>query len=217
MMGNPTMGLLVKALVDGDQAQAVTAVKTLLDTGTEHPRIIVEGVEAAMTQLDAKCTLEQFNLLEIMLAGRAVMGVMKELYPSGARLPQTKGTVVLGSLEGDIHDLGKNILKMVLTAKGYRVVDCGKDCPTEKLMDTAEKETALAIGISGLITSVVPHIRELREKMAARGLGNVRIMAGGAALKQASAENLNVDFLAETAFDGANYMEKIAGGDDEQH
>ena len=211
------MDLLVKALVDGDQAQAITAVKTLLDAGTEHPRIIIEGVETAMTQLDAKCTLEQFNLLEIMLAGRAVMGVMKELYPSGAPLPQTKGTVVLGSLEGDIHDLGKNILKMVLTAKGYRVVDCGKDCPPEKLMDAAEQETAMAIGISGLITSVLPHVRELREKMAARGLGNVRIMAGGAALKQASAENLNVEFLAETAFDGANYMEKIAGGDDEQH
>ncbi len=210
------MDLLVNALIDGDQIQAITAAKTLLGAGIERHRIIVEGVEAAMTRLDAKCTVEQFNLLEIMLAGRAVMGVMKELYPSTARLPQTKGIVVLGTLEGDIHDLGKNILKMVLTAKGYRVVDCGKDCPAEKLMDAAELETVLAIGVSGLITSVIPHVRELKEKMAARGLGQVGIMAGGAALKQSSVESLNVDFLAETAFDGADYLKQIAGGNDEQ-
>ena len=211
-MGNPTMDLLVNALLDGDQAQAITATKNLRDAGVGHAQIIMEGVEAAMVQLDAKCTVEEFNLLEIMLAGRAVMGVMKELYPPGTHSPQTKGTVVLGSLEGDIHDLGKNVLKMILTAKGYRVVDCGKDCPVDKLIDAAEQEAGQAIGVSGLITSVIPHIRQLRERMTERGFGHIRIMAGGATLKQASAESLNVDFVAETAFDGVSYLEQIAGG-----
>jgi dimethylamine corrinoid protein len=211
-MGNPTMDLLVKALLDGDQAQAITAVKNLRDAGVGHAQIILDGVETAMVQLDAKCTVEEFNLLEIMLAGRAVMGVMKELYPPGTHSPQTKGTVVVASLEGDIHDLGKNVLKMILTAKGYRVVDCGKDCPVEKLIDTAEQETDLVIGISGLLTSVIPHVRQLREKMTERDLGHIRIMAGGATLKQASAASLNVDFVAETAFDGVSYLERIAGG-----
>ena len=211
-MSNPTMDLLVTALLDGDQAQAITATRNLCDAGVGHAQIILDGVETAMVQLDAKCTVEEFNLLEIMLAGRAVMGVMKELYPSGTHSPQTKGTVVLGSLEGDIHDLGKNVLKMILTAKGYRVVDCGKDCPVEKLIDTAEQETDLVIGISGLLTSVIPHVRQLREKMTERDLGHIRIMAGGATLKQASAESLNVDFVAETAFDGVSYLEQIAVG-----
>jgi methanogenic corrinoid protein MtbC1 len=101
---------------------------------------------------------------------------------------------------------------MILTAKGYRVVDCGKDCPVEKLIDTAEQETDLVIGISGLLTSVIPHVRQLREKMTERDLGHIRIMAGGATLKQASAASLNVDFVAETAFDGVSYLERIAGG-----
>jgi len=205
------MDLLVKALLDGDQAQAIVEAGELRDAGVGHERIITGGVETAMAQLDAKCTLEQFNLLEIMLCGRAVTGVIKELYPPGAPPPQTKGTVVIGALEGDVHDLGKNILKMVLTATGYRVVDCGKDRPLGRLMDTAEQEVALAVGISGLITTVIPQARQVRDRMTERGLGHIKVMVGGAALKQASTESLNVDFVAQTAFDGLHYLNQIAG------
>lgn len=212
-MDIPNMDTLVKALLDGDQDGALADVQNLRDCGVEPERIVTEGVEKAMALLDAKCTVEQFNLLEIMLSGRAVMGVIKELYPSMTSPPQTKGTVVVGALEGDVHDLGKNVLKGVLTASGYRVVDCGKDCPVAKMVDAAEREAALAVSVSGLITSVIPQVRVLRSKMAERGLGPVKVMAGGAALKQASAASLDVDFVGDTAFDGLHYLNKIAGGD----
>jgi len=205
------MELLINHLLDGDQAQAVVAVKKLRMAGCPPRRIIIEAVEAAMGRLDAKCTVEQFNLLEIMLCGRAVMGVMNELYPPDQPPPQTKATVVTGALEGDVHDLGKNILKIVLTASGYRVIDCGKDCPIQKIIDAAAQESALAIGISGLITMVIPGLRRLRAKMIAQGLGHVKLMAGGAALKQASADSLNVDYVAQNTFDGLHYLEQIAG------
>ena len=208
-MSNPVLDLLISALLDGDQAQAVAEAKKLRDAGVGYERIITVGVEAAMTQLDAKCTVEQFNLLEIMLVGRAVTVVMKELYPPGSPLPQTKGTVVIASLEGDVHDLGKNIVKMVLTGKGYWVVDCGRSCSVEKLVETTVQEAAQVIGISGLITTVIPQVRQVRDRMAERGLGHIKVMAGGAALKQAAAESLNVDFVAETAFDGARYLDRI--------
>jgi dimethylamine corrinoid protein len=212
-MGIPTMDTLVKALLDGDQAGALVEVRNLLDNGVERERIVTEGVEKAMAQLDAKCTVEQFNLLEIMLSGRAVMGVIKELYPPMTPLPRTKGTVVVGTLEGDVHDLGKNVLKGVLTASRYRVVDCGKDCPVERMIDTAEREAALAVSVSGLITTVIPQVRILRSRMAERGLGHIKVMAGGAALKQASPEILNVDFVGDSAFDGLHYLEEITGGE----
>jgi dimethylamine corrinoid protein len=213
MMGIPTMDTLMKALLDGDQAGALVEVRNLLDNGVERERIVTEGVEKAMAQLDAKCTVEQFNLLEIMLSGRAVMGVIKELYPPMTPLPRTKGTVVVGTLEGDVHDLGKNVLKGVLTASRYRVVDCGKDCPVERMIDTAEREAALAVSVSGLITTVIPQVRILRSRMAERGLGHIKVMAGGAALKQASPEILNVDFVGDSAFDGLHYLEEITGGE----
>ena len=111
----------------------------------------------------------------------------------------------------DVHDLGKNILKMVLEGKGYRVVDCGKNCPITKIIDTAENENAQAVGISGLITVVVPIVRELRDILKRQGLSRIKVMAGGAALKQASAASLNVDFVGETAFDGTRYLDQIGG------
>jgi len=210
IVSDSDMRPLVKALLDGDEAQAVAEAKKLRDTGVSHQRIVTGGIEEAMTQLDAKCTVDQFNLLEIMLSGRAVMRVMKELYPPGGPPPRTKGTVVIASLEGDIHDLGKNITKMILTGKGYRVVDCGKDCPVEKLIEAAEQEGAQAIGVSGLITTIIPRVRQVKDIAAKRGLGHIKVLAGGAALKQASAESLNVDFVADTAFDGARYLEQIS-------
>jgi methanogenic corrinoid protein MtbC1 len=207
------MDTLVKALLDGDQAGALAEVETLRDGGVEREHIITHGVEAAMARLDAKCTVEQFNLLEIMLSGRAVMGVIKALYPPGDPSPRTRGTVVVGTLEGDVHDLGKNVLKGVLTASGYRVVDCGKDCPVAKMVEVAEREAAMSVSVSGLITTVIPQVRTLRSKIAARGLGHIRMMAGGAALRQASAESLNVDFVGATAFDGLHYLDAITGGE----
>lgn len=213
-MGIPTMGTLLKALVDGDQDASVAAVRDLRESGVEPERIVKEAVENAMALLDAKCTVEQFNLLEIMLSGRAVMGVIKELYPPMAPPPRSKATVVVGTLEGDVHDLGKNIFKEVIIASRYRVVDCGKDCPVAKLIGAAEREGALAVSISGLITSVIPQVRVLRDRMAERGLRHVKLMAGGAALKQASPESLNVDFVGDTAFDGRKYLDEIAGGEE---
>lgn len=212
-MGIPIMDMLVKALIDGDHAGALAEVRNLRAGGVECERIVTEGVEKAMARLDAKCTVEQFNLLEIMLSGRAVMGVIKELYPPKDPPPQTKATVVVGALEGDVHDIGKNVLKNVLAASRYRVVDCGKDCPVMKMIDAAEREAALAVSVSGLITTVIPQVRTFRTIMAERGLGHIKLMAGGAALKQASPKSLNVDFVSDTAFDGLHYLNDITGGE----
>jgi len=208
-MTNSMMDRLVQALLDGDQNRAIIAATQLRENGVENGKIIADGIEAAMACLDAKCTVQQFNLLEIMLCGRAVTGVMKKLYPSDAPVSQDKDTVVLGALEGDVHDLGKNIVKMVLSVSGYRVVDCGKNCPLESFIDSAKKERAVAIGISGLITTVVPQVRRVKNRLAEQGLGHIKVMAGGAALKQANAGSLNVDFVAQTAFDGLHYLNHL--------
>ena len=208
-MGDPGMNNLIATILEGDSLGAASQARQLLGCEICSENIVVNGVEVAMSKLDAKCTLEQFNLLEIMLAGRAVTEVMKVLYPASTAIPDTKGTVVIATLEGDVHDLGKNILKMVLIGKGYRVVDCGKDCPLQKLLDVAELEHPIAIGVSGMITPVIPLLRQVKDMLAMRGLDRVKVIAGGAALKQSSPGRLNVDFVAESAFDGLHYLEKL--------
>jgi methanogenic corrinoid protein MtbC1 len=201
------MQLLVEALLSGDQERSSDQVRLLLHAGIGVERIVAEGIGQAMEQLDGKCTIDAFNLLEIMLAGRAVMSVMRQLFPGGLPRGPARETVVIASLEGDVHDLGKNIVKIVLTGKGYRVIDCGRDCRLGKLIDVAEREQAGAVGISGLITTVIPQVKRVKNLLAQRRLGHIKVLAGGAALKQATAECLHVDFVAETAFDGAKYLE----------
>jgi dimethylamine corrinoid protein len=210
-MSDSIMNYLISAILEGDVEQSVCHAEHLCKRGVDPRQIVIHGVDAAMSSLDAKCTLEEFNLLEIMLAGRAVMEVMKFLNPASTATVQTKGTVVIATLEGDIHDLGKNILRMVLIGKGYHVVDCGKDCPLQRLIEVADKERPLAIGISGLITPVIPLVRQVKDQLILRGLAQVKIIAGGATLKQLSPGGLNVDFVAETAFDSLRYLDAIAG------
>jgi methanogenic corrinoid protein MtbC1 len=211
-MKKSMMDALVAAILEGDCAESVLRAEQLRTSGTSSEQIVIRGIEAAMMELDGKCTLEDFNLLEIMLAGRAVTEVMKLLYPGDSDLSATKGTVIVASLEGDVHDLGKNILKIILTGSRYRVVDCGKNCPLPRLMDVAAREQPLAVGISGLITHIIPEVRQVRDLLRLRGLDQVRVIAGGAALKQSTAEKLNVDFVAESVFDGLHYLDALAKG-----
>jgi methanogenic corrinoid protein MtbC1 len=210
-MKDSQMNSLVAAILEGDCAESVLQVEQLRAGGVSPQHIVQRGIESAMLALDSKCTLEQFNLLEIMLAGRAVTEVMKLLYPVGGTTAVTKATIVIASLEGDVHDLGKNILKMVLTGSRYRVVDCGKDCPLPILIEAVEKDQPMAIGISGLITHIIPLVRQVKDQLKLRGLERVKVMAGGAALKQSSPDKLNVDFVAESAFDCLHYLEALAG------
>ena len=201
---------MVGALLAGDHVAALAEARRLKAAGVSAERIVTDGLEVAMGRLDEKCTVEQFNLLEIMLVGRAVSVVVQDLYPEGMPPAGGRASFVIATLEGDVHDLGKNIVKMVLIGKGYRVVDLGRDCPVEVLAEAAERERATAVLVSGLISPIVPQVRRVRAALQARGLGGMPVVAGGAALKQLSAADLNVDYVAETAFDGASYLEALA-------
>ena len=203
------MHTLTDAILDGDLSGAIIEVKKLLNEKVKPERIIKEGVVNVMVELDNKCTVEHFNLLEIMMAGRVIMAIVTELYPIGIPSSQANGTIIIGTPEGDIHDLGKNIVKIMLMGKGYRVIDCGKNCPVENLINAAEKETANAIFISGLISTIIPKVREVKSKLLQLNLKNIKIVAGGGALKQMSAKSLNVDYVAESVFDGLNYLKEL--------
>ena len=201
---------LIAALLAGDHAAALAETRRLRAAGATPEQIVTQGLEAAMGRLDEKCTVEQFNLLEIMLVGRAVSVVVHELYPEGILPEQGRATFVIATLEGDVHDLGKNIVRTVLLGKGFRVVDLGRDCPVDTLTAAAEREHARAVLVSGLISPIVPQVRRVRAALRARGLDRVAVVAGGAALKQLAPADLDVDYVAETAFDGARYLERLA-------
>ena len=205
-----------QAIIAGENEDAVTIVKTLINRGVKPEEIIVHGVTKAMEYLDKKCTIRDFCLLELMLAGRAAMDVIDHLYAEGIakdnnlfdtdRYPRKK--IILGTIKGDIHEIGKNIYSMVMRSHGYQVIDMGKDVDPADLVMSAIDHKADFIAVSSLITTTIPHVREVRKYAMARGVHAVKIIAGGAALKQSSAEYLNVDYVADTAFDGLHYIQR---------
>jgi len=201
---------LVQALTEGERERSLEIVHELLSGGTRPLDIVAGGVEQAMAALDKKCTAEQFNLLEIMLAGRAVMAVIRRLFPEETALPDPRATAVVAVLEGDIHDIGKAIVKILLTGSRFRVVDCGKDASMAAVVAAAAQSGAAAVCVSGLVSSVIPQVRALRPALASAGLAHVRVLAGGAVLKQCTASALNVDYVGQTAFDAIAYLNSIA-------
>jgi dimethylamine corrinoid protein len=202
---------LVQALTEGERERSLRIVADLVGGGMRSADIIAGGIERAMAALDRKCTAEQFNLLEIMLAGRAVMAVIHRLFPDGGSLPAPRGKVVVAVLEGDIHDIGKAILKIVLAGSRFAVVDCGKDASVGAVVAAVLQSGAAAVCVSGLISSVIPQVRALRPALARAGLAHVKVLAGGAALKQCTAAHLDVDHVGQTAFDAVAYLEAVEG------
>jgi methanogenic corrinoid protein MtbC1 len=198
--------LLVASLVDGERERCLELASEMIACGRLPAEIVTDGIEAAMASLDRKCTAEQFNLLEIMLAGRAVTAVTQLLFPAGIDRPNPRATVVAAVLEGDIHDIGKSIVKTLLAGARFRVADCGKDASVAAVVRAVAESGAAAVCVSGLISSVIPLVREVKPALAAAGLSHVRVLAGGAALRQCTADTLGVDFVGQTAFDAVNYL-----------
>jgi methanogenic corrinoid protein MtbC1 len=202
---------LIEAVVNGENDRSVVLAECLVRDGWAVERLIQEGLTAALRSLDAKCTNEEFNLLEIMLAGRAMMAVMdkvvvKQLPAVTRALVAPEQTIILGTIKGDIHELGKHVVKMLLRANGFKVIDIGKDVHPANFVKAAGIEGAASIGVSSLITLTIPYIREIRHMLAAEGMQGVTVLAGGAAIQQARPEDLNVDFIAKNAFDALHFL-----------
>jgi methanogenic corrinoid protein MtbC1 len=207
-----TLNALVDSLVDGERERCLALVREMIAQGFRPADIVTDGIEVAMAALDRKCTAEQFNLLEIMLAGRAVVAVTNLLFPAGVALPDPRASVVTAVLEGDIHDIGKSIVKTLLAGAHFKVVDCGKDVSVAAVVAAVAESEAAAVCLSGLISSVIPLVREVKPALATAGFGHVRVLAGGAALKQCSTDILGVDFVGQTAFDAVHYVEALMDG-----
>jgi methylmalonyl-CoA mutase cobalamin-binding domain/chain len=213
----PTTKDLAEAIAEGNNLDAVNIAQKLLENGIGLETVVDAGLTKALESLDYKCGTDQFSLLEILLAGRAMMDVMEQVigkHYQGANLISNKQqqTVVLGTIKGDIHDLGKNIVGLMLKVSGYKVVDLGKDVAPSQFIEAAVQEQAQYIGVSSLITTTVANVKEVKKLALEQGLTNIKVLAGGAALRQASPEQINVDFVAKNVFDLLRYLKSRSEG-----
>ena len=203
-------GTLIDVLLAGDHAAALVETQRLIQAGHPAEKIVTAGLETAMRRLDDKCTVESFNLLEIMLVGRAVSAVVHELYPEGVPPENSRGTLIVATLEGDVHDLGKNIVKMLLDNYGYTVFDLGRDVDPQEVLKTVRERDIKLVGLSALMTTTVVAMEETIKLLHAEVPG-VKIIVGGAVLTPEYAKQIGADYYAKDAAESARIAEEVFG------
>jgi 5-methyltetrahydrofolate--homocysteine methyltransferase len=202
------LGEIAASLVRGEDDQVHALVERALGAGAAPGEVLQRGLIAGMNVVGEQFRQREIFLPDVLLAARAMYAGLGLLEPHLTRgAVPSAGTVVIGSVKGDLHDIGKNLVGIMLQGAGFAVVDLGHDVPPERFVDTAERTGASVIGMSALLTTTMPVMREVVALVKARGLaGRVRTIVGGAPVSEAFAREIEADAYA---FDAASAVERV--------
>lgn len=189
-------------------------VSAALNSGIAAKDILDGALMPGMSVVGEKFKNNQIFVPEVLIAARAMNAGIEILKPKlQAGESQTVGRAVLGTVKGDHHDIGKNLVKIMFEAKGIEVIDLGVDVPPEKYVQSAIKENAQIIGCSALLTTTMGVMENVVSAANKEGiLGNIKIMVGGAPLTGAFAKSIGADFYSEDAAAAADIALKICEG-----
>ncbi len=189
------------AIITGKRDQAVALVQAALNAGLPPDRIMAESLIAAMDVVGQKYATGEFFVPEMMVAAHAMENALLVLRPYLAKSNfETKAKVITGTVNGDIHDIGKNIVKMMMEGAGYEVLDLGVDVTAGSFVDAIRNESPRFLLMSALITITMESMKKTVEAINASGLrSKVLIGVGGAPVSQKFADEIGADFYAEDA------------------
>lgn len=213
--GQPAKGkepTLHEILLRGLKDQAYGSTKTLLQT-TNSSDIINQILAPALNEVGREFEKQTLFLPQLMssaaAAANAFEAIRAHLAASG-KAPEKHGMILLATVEGDIHDIGKNIVKVMLENYGFEVIDLGKNVPCERVVDEAERLGCSLVGLSALMTTTVPAMERTIRLIRARGL-DCKVMVGGAVLTQEYADEIGADFYGKEAMASVRYAQKVFG------
>jgi 5-methyltetrahydrofolate--homocysteine methyltransferase len=199
---------LSHSIIDGDHTRAGSLTRDAIQQGLPPKTILDDGLIAGMTVVGDRFREHEIFLPDVLLAARAMYAGMDQLKPLLVRegIPSI-GRVVIGSVHGDLHDIGKNLVGIMLKGAGFEVIDLGHDVTPERFVQTAVDEKASAIGMSALLTTTMPVMREVVALLRARKLdGTIRTVVGGAPVTEAFAKDIGADAYG---FDAANAVDVV--------
>lgn len=202
----------LKVLVrDGDDAGAVGRVQGLLDEGRAPETIMNEALIPAMDEVGELFQKGEYYLPEMLIAARAMKSGLEVLRPllveSGA---EPAGRIAIGTVKGDMHDIGKNLVGMALEGAGFEVIDLGVDVPPARFVEVTEEHRPVAIGLSALLTSTMVSMGDVVRAIESAGLRDrVKIMIGGAPVTRAFCDEIGADFYGDDPTAGRDYARSL--------
>lgn len=199
---------IAASLLAGDDKKIVEQVTQAIAEKVPTTEILDDGLIGGMNVVGQKFRNGEMYLPEVLLSARAMTAGVALLKPLliAEEIP-SRGKVVLGSIQGDLHDIGKNLVGIMLEGAGFAVVNLGIDVPAEKFIEAAVEEDASVIGVSSLLTTTMSKMKGVVDLVAERGLsGQVKVLVGGAPLTEEFAQSIGADGYA---YDAASAVEKV--------
>lgn len=204
---------IASAIIEGEEEKVRELVEQAIAKGVSADKVLSEGLIAGMNVVGERMKKHEIFIPEVLLSATAVQAGMDLLKPllvtSGVGLGPK---VVLGTVEGDIHDIGKNLVGIMLTGVGFQVVDIGKDIPAERFVQAVREEEAQIVAMSALLTTTMPEMRNTIEALKAAGLREkVKVIVGGAPVSPEYAAQIGADGYGRDAAVAVDKVRELVG------
>jgi 5-methyltetrahydrofolate--homocysteine methyltransferase len=204
---------IAEAVIRGDRETVKSLTQAAVDEGVGPGAIINEGLIAGMSVVGTKFKANEFYVPEVLIAARAMhagMDIIKPLLAESGIEP--RGIVAIGTVKGDLHDIGKNLVAMMLEGGGFEVLDLGVDISPEKFVAAVKDQGAQVIALSALLTTTMPSMKDTIEALKEAGVrGQVKVMIGGAPVTQNYADEIGADGYAPDAASAVDRANELLG------
>jgi 5-methyltetrahydrofolate--homocysteine methyltransferase len=198
-------------VIDGNSAEVEDLVKQAIRAGLPPEKIMNEGLISAMTEVGQLFESGEFYVPEMLVAARAMKSGLEWLRPQlAAAHIQAVGKVVIGTVQGDLHDIGKNLVGMMLEGAGFEIIDLGADVSPQKFVDAVKEHQPDIVGCSALLTTTMPKMKSMIEALKEAGLRDrVKVMIGGAPITEQYAAEIGADIFAPDAASAATRARQV--------
>ena len=193
-----------------DQDGADELTKKALESGIKPDEILENALIPAMANVGNRFSRKEIYVPQMLMSAKAMSGAMIHLKPffqSGAT--KRKGTFIIGTVTGDLHDIGKNLVAMMVEGGGWEVIDLGVDVGSEKFIKTIEEKPSAVVGLSALLTTTMENMRKIVADIKAKYAG-VKILVGGAPVTQEYCNKIGADFYSPDPQVAVNYLKNLA-------
>lgn len=209
------MKVLKEMIMNGKAKETVEQVKKLLEGGSDPGALLRDAMIPAMDEVGDLFQKGEYFVPEMLVAARAMQHGLEVLKPrlvdSGI---EPLGKVVIGTVKGDLHDIGKNLAVMALEGAGFEIVDLGTDVSPERFVEAIKEHKPQVVGLSALLTTTMLAMKDSIQAIEQAGLRDqVKIMIGGAPIRQEFADEVGADFYAPDSTAGRNYARDVVTGE----
>ncbi len=205
--------MIRESLISGDIERAEELTSSALQSGISAKEILDRGLIPGLDEVGKRFQEGEYFFPELLVSGEAMKAALACLKPELAKSSSaTTGKYAIGTVKGDIHDIGKNIVIMMLEGNGWEVTDLGIDVPTETFVKAVKEEGCQILGMSALLTTTIPRLAETIEELKAQGLRDkVIVMVGGVSVTKEHAEKIGADAFGKDAVDAVSEAKRLIG------